>query len=69
MECDTDTNAANFAPFPFPAPNSFATLTLVPAKKPRGIISSQPLMAYHIDKASTAILAFSKFPVITIKIL
>lgn len=29
IDCITDTWVANFAPFPFPAPSSFATLTLL----------------------------------------
>jgi hypothetical protein len=28
VDCATDTCIANFADFPFPAPSSFATLTL-----------------------------------------
>eukprot|EP01018_Ginkgo_biloba_P028674 Gb_13399 [translate_table: standard] len=63
LDVATETITANFAPFPFPAPSSFATLTHVAAKNARCIIISHPLTFMQMERESTAIRGSFKFPV------
>nr|GMD85056.1 hypothetical protein Iba_chr14aCG20650 [Ipomoea batatas] len=58
MEFNNDTLVASFAPFPFPAPSSFATRTPVAAKSPNGIMDSQPMIVTLTERASMATSVF-----------